>query len=122
MRRFRKMRGEGLLGCVFGLLLLVVVGYVSWKFVQVKLRISEFHDTLVEQAEFASIKRDNKIVDDVLDKADALDIPVTKENLKVHRTNTTFTLETHYQLPVILPGYTYIWKVDEVVERPTFNT
>jgi hypothetical protein len=122
MRRFRKMRGEGLMGCVFGLILLVVVGYVSWKFIAVKMRISEFHDALVEQAQFASIKHDKNIVSDVLDKAEALNIPVTKDDLKVHRTSTTFTIETHYQLPVILPGYTYIWKVDEVVERPTFNT
>ena len=41
MRRFRSQRGEGQLGCVVGLVLLLVGVFVAYKMVPIKVKAAE---------------------------------------------------------------------------------
>jgi hypothetical protein len=122
MRRRSAMRGAGNIGCLLWLIVLVAVGHVLWKVVPVKIRSSEFYDVMQEQASFGSIKSEQAIQYEVLRRAEELKIPVTKDNLKVTRSREAVTVEAHYQIPVEFFGgaYTYVWKFDPVVVRPTF--
>jgi len=116
------MRGAGNIGCLLWLIVLVAVGHVLWKVVPVKIRSSEFYDVMQEQASFGSIKSEQAIQYEVLRRAEELRIPVTKDNLKVLRSREAVTVEAHYQIPIEFFGgaYTYVWKFDPVVVRPTF--
>lgn len=122
MRRRSSARGAGNIGCLLWLIVLVAVGHVLWKVVPVKVRSSEFYDVMQEQASFGSIKSEQAIQYEVLRRAQELRIPVTKDNLKVIRSREAVTVEAHYQIPIEFFGgaYTYVWKFDPVVSRPTF--
>jgi hypothetical protein len=122
MRRGRGISGAGNLGCLMWLVVLALVGHVLWKVVPVKIRASTFYDTMQEQASFGSIKSEHQIEYEILRRAEELQIPVTKDNLKVTRTRNSVVVEAHYQIPIEFFGgaYKYVWKFDQVIERPTF--
>jgi hypothetical protein len=122
MARNRSARGAGNIGCALWLVVIVLVGHVLWKVVPVKVRTSTFYDSMQEQASFGSIKSVQAIEWEVLRRAEELRIPVTKENLKVTRARNAVTVEAHYTITIEFFGgaYKYVWKFDQVVERPTF--
>jgi hypothetical protein len=122
MRRRGPSRGAGNIGCLLWLVVVVAVGHVLWKVVPVKIRTSEFYDVMQEQASFGSIKSEQQIQYEILRRAQELQIPVTKENLKIIRARESLTVEAHYTIPIELFGgaYKYVWRFDPVVTRPTF--
>src|SRR5688572_31756120 len=122
MKRTRSVRGAGQIGCILWLVVIAIVGHVLWKVVPVKIRTSTFYDSMQEQASFGSIKSVQAIEWEVLRRAEELRIPVTKENLKVTRIRNAVIVEAHYTIEIEFFGgaYKYVWKVDPVVERPTF--
>jgi len=75
-----------------------------------------------EQASFGSIKDVKFIEFEILRKAQELQIPVTKDNLKVTRSREALTVEAHYEITIDFfnGAYKYVWKFDPVVVRPTF--
>jgi len=116
------MRGAGTIGCLIWLAVIAAVGHVLWKVVPVKIRSSTFYDTMQEQASFGSIKSEAQIQYEILRRAEELEIPVTRETVKVTRTRASVTVEAHYSIPIEFFGgaYKYVWKFNPVVTRPTF--
>ena len=72
-----------------------MVGYVLYKVVPVKIASSEFFDTMQEQAAFGSVKDPKFIEYEILKKAEELQIPVTKENLKITKARESIKVEAH---------------------------
>ena len=122
MRRTRGIRGGANIGCVIWLVILGFIGYVLYKVVPVKMASSEFYDTMQEQASFASIKDQKFIEYEILKKAEELQIPVKKENLKITKSSNAIKVEAHYVITVDFfnGAYKYVWQFDPVVERPLF--
>jgi hypothetical protein len=122
MNRSRSVRGAANVGCIVWLVILGLVGYVLWKVVPVKIATSEFYDVMQEQASFGSIKDVKFIEFEILRKAQELQIPVTKDNLKITRSREALTVEAHYEITIDFfnGAYKYVWKFDPVVIRPTF--
>lgn len=122
MRRTRAARGEAKIGCVIWLAVVVLLGYALYKIVPVKVAASRFEDFMNEEAGFGSIKTVQQIEKEILARARELQIPVTKDNLKVTRGREFLIVEAHYELVLEFFGgaYKYVWKFDPVAKRPTF--
>ena len=122
MRRTRGIRGGANIGCVIWLVILGFVGYVLYKVVPIKMASAEFYDTMQEQASFGSIKDPKFIEYEILKKAEELQIPVRKENLKITKSSNSIKVEAHYEITVDFfnGAYKYVWKFDPVVQRPLF--
>lgn len=122
MKRTRGIRGGANVGCVIWLVILGLVGYVLWKVVPVKMASSEFFDTMQEQASFGSIKDPKFIEYEILKKAEELQLPVKKENLKITKSSNAIKVEAHYEITIDFfnGAYKYVWKFDPVVQRPLF--
>lgn len=122
MKRSRSVRGSANVGCIVWLVILGFVGYVLWKVVPVKIASSEFYDVMQEQAAFGSIKDQKFIEFEILRKAGELQIPVTKDNLKITKARESITVEAHYEITIDFfnGSYKYVWKFDPVVIRPLF--
>ena len=122
MKRTRGIRGGANIGCMIWLVILGFVGYVLYKVVPVKMASSEFYDTMQEQASFGSIKDQKFIEYEILKKAEELQIPVKKDNLKITRSQNSIKVEAHYEITVDFfnGAYKYVWKFDPIVERPLF--
>jgi hypothetical protein len=122
MTRSRTVRGAANVGCIVWLVILGFVGYVLYKVVPVKIASSEFYDVMQEQAAFGSIKDPKFIEFEILRRAAELQIPVTKDNLKITRIRESITVEAHYEITIDFfnGAYKYVWKFDPVVIRPLF--
>ena len=94
---------------VFGVLAVAV--YVSAEVIPPYFANYEFQDTLDTEARMGtySTKGDEPIRDAVFKRAQDLEIPVTREQIKVQRTGmggtSTVVIETDYTVHVDLPGY-----------------
>jgi hypothetical protein len=94
---------------VFGLLGCMV--YVGAEVIPPYFANYEFQDSLETEARLGtySTKGDDVIRDAVFKRAQELEIPVTKEKIKVQRTgsagNGSVFIETEYSVHVDLPGY-----------------
>ena len=121
-RGTRAQRGKVGFGCVVWLVILGLVAYVLFKVVPVKVATSTFYDTMQEQASFGSIKSVPQIENDILRKAQALELPVGKENLVIRKARESITIEAHYEITIDFfnGAYKYVWKFDPVVSRPLF--
>ncbi len=119
-RSRRSIAGTGRFGCFVWIVIGVVVGFVVYKVAPVKMKTSQFYDAMQEQASFGSIKGDQSIQYEIFLKAQELQIPIKKEDIKVSRTSSNVTVEVHYQIPIDFPGYTYVWREDRIVTRPLF--
>jgi len=121
MRR-RAERGKTSFGCIVWVVIVALVSYFLYKVVPVKVATSTFHDVMTEQASFGSIKGVPQIEYEILRRAQELEIPVTKENLKITKVRESIKIEAHYTITIDFFGgaYKYVWKFDPVVERPLF--
>ena len=122
MKRTPGTRGAANLGCIIWLVILSLVGYVLYKVVPVKIASSEFFDTMQEQAAFGSVKDPKFIEYEILKKAEELQLPIKKENLKITKLRESIKVEVHYEITIDFFGgtYKYLWKFDPVVIRPLF--
>ena len=122
MRRTRGARGAANVGCIVWLIILGFVSYVLYKVVPVKIATSEFYDTMQEQASFGSIKDPKFIEYEILKKAEELQLPIKKDQLKITKAREAITVECHYEITIDFFGgvYKYVWKFDPVVSRPLF--
>ena len=119
MRR-RSERGDGNVGCIVWLLVLVLVVAIGWKAIPVKIRTSQLYDYMVELSKFSAQAPPDDLELRILARARELELPVTKEGVLVQRIGDRIKLEAHYAVPLEYPGYTYEWSFDHVVDRPIF--
>ena len=114
------MRGEGKIGCIFWILVLIAVGTVAAKVIPVKIESAQFYDYMEEQAKFGLQAPPQAIRRQIMQKAKDLELPVKEENLTVKRTGDEIRIHCRYEIPIEFPGYTYIYKFDEKINRPLY--
>lgn len=119
-RRTSQQRGEGQLGCIFGLIVLLAASYVAFKMIPVKIRAVELRDEITDTARAAGMYQDAQIRKNILAKAEELDLPLDKSDLIVRRGNNRIYIEATYTVPVEFPGFTYEWTFNHVAQNPIF--
>ena len=116
-----RTRGEGRIGCIFWLLVLVVFVAICWKAIPVKIQSAELYDFMEDQARGADRATAEQIKKRVLRRAKDLDLPLEAKNVTVDKTSGRIRIECVYTVPLEFPGYTYNWDFDQVVDRPVFD-
>lgn len=114
-------RGEGQLGCIIGLIILLVCVFVAYKMIPVKVKATEMKQFVVDEGKSAGLRKNAKdIRDRILHRARELDIPLEEGNLKVSRGNSRVNIDIEYTIPIEFPGYTYNWHFEHHVDNPVF--
>lgn len=119
MRRFRQ-RGEGQLGCIVGLIILIAAGWIAFKMVPVKVKAADLRRTVTDSARSAGQMKDPAIRRNILEKARVLELPVTNNDIKIQRARERIRVEVNYVVPVEFPGYVHQWSFTHVAENPIF--
>jgi len=98
----RGQRGEGRLKAILYLAFLIVAVFVAIKVVPVYVANYELKDKMSEQAKFAIVNRysPDQIKDNIFRTIQDLDIPATREDVKVEDTNHGIAISVNYQVPV----------------------
>ena len=120
MDRLHFRHGQGKLGCILWLLVLLAVVGVTAKLIPIKIRSAELYDFMEEQALFAGRTKPEEIKKRILRRAQELDLPLTKKNLSVERRAGRVRMRATYTVPVELPGYTFEWDFEHILDRPVF--
>jgi hypothetical protein len=118
----RHERGAGTIGCVLGLLVLVIVVVALVKAVPVKIAVAELKDTAVKETESASMPRhdDGYIRGQIIIKAQQVGLPFGEEQLKAWRDTAQMHVEYAFTVPINFPFYTYQWHIEEKIDRVLF--
>lgn len=118
MRPRSAHKGEGRIGCIFWLLVLIVGALIAWEVVPIKMKSVEFHDFIEDQAAVATYSRDAEAMKKrILAKASELDIPLDKDKLEVTRIGDRIRIKASYTIPAEFPGYTHYWKFEHEIDR-----
>jgi hypothetical protein len=120
MRMSRRERGEGQFGCLVGLILLGVALFVAWKMIPVKVKAAELRQTVVDEAKSAGTHNDDRIRGAILTMAREDNLPVTEQDITINRGNGEISVTVVYTIPIVFPGYTYNWHIENSVSNPIF--
>jgi hypothetical protein len=113
-------RGAGRIGAIVWLLIFVAMVLVCKEAIPVKIKSSQLEDFMIELAKFSTRESDEKLQHRILEKAEQLQLPVTKEDVSVHKVQGRIRMRATYEIPLEFPFYTYVWHFDHQVDRPIF--
>jgi hypothetical protein len=118
-------RGKAGIGTLVALLVVVSGVYLGMKFIPLRASAYQFDDTVREQVVFAGARRrkisDEEITRNLLQRADDLELPVTRRNVRITRRSTRIRIQVAYKMPIHLPfDYTYEWTFVSDHEGPSF--
>lgn len=113
-------KGEGRLGCVFGLLFLVVAIFIAYKMIPVKIQAAEMREAVQNASRSASGKSQANVRKEVYLRAQELKIPIEESDVVVERRADYIRVTVDYDRDIQFPGY--IWKkhYSFTAENPVF--
>lgn len=123
-RRFE--RGDVPVGCLVGLVVLLLAVLVAMRVVPIMVSVGEMDREIKILADRANrLEYSNeRIKEDILYKAKALDLPFTEEfgekNIRMERAGGRFKVWVDYTVEVDLVVYTYYWDKHHYENRPLF--
>ena len=118
MRRMAK--GEGKAGCVFYLLLVVVVGFVAMKVVPVQVTKMELQDYMKELAMTNPRKDGEWFRRKIHERSKTLDIPLEKKHIEVNKGARRVVMDVKYTVVLDLIVTEYPMNVDIHLDREIF--
>ena len=120
MLRNRRERGEGRLGCLVGVILLLLAALIAYKMIPVKVKAADLRDAIEDEARSAGQHSDKQIAAAILQRAQILELPVTEESIQIDRAANSIKIDVQYTVPVEFPGYTHQWKFRHRTDNPIF--
>lgn len=108
------MNGSTTVKTLISFTLLLFVGYMAYKFVPVYIAAYDFDNAIKTQAQYSgSMKSNEVIVKELLDKARELELPIEKDDIKIARSSSRLTITASYTVPVKTAFFTYTWQFRE---------
>ena len=113
MKKFRDQAGAITVGTVVAIFVVLFLIYEATKFGPTLMAQFQFQDAVMEACKFSRNKTAGAVQQEVYQKATELNIPVTREMIKVTRQPTNTRIQVTYSLEAEwLPGRPYKWEVN----------
>jgi len=107
-------RGEITVKTLLSFAFLLIVAYMSFKFVPVYVAAYDFDNAMKTQAQYSgSMKTNEVILKELITKATELELPIGKENIRIERDRSRLTIMADYTVPVKTAFFTYNWRFTE---------
>ena len=122
-RDWTRQGGAARIGTIIWLLMFVVIIIIGKEAIPVKIRSSQFEDSIIDTAKFATrgFRSTNETIQkDILNKARELEIPLEKKNCVVRKSNGRIRINAEYTITLKFPFYEYDWHFKHYVDRPVF--
>ena len=115
--------GKGNTGCFVGVVILAIAIVLVMKIMPQRIAVAEVEDFAKGLAERASLRPytdDQRIIDEIIMRAQKEHLPVTKANVKVWRNQSEVFIELKYTVPLDLIVTEYQWKIEHKINRILF--
>jgi hypothetical protein len=116
--------GKGTIRTLVSLALIALVVYAGMTFIPVRAAAFQLDDEVREQVVLAGSGRrrvgDEEIRRTILTRAQSLGLAVDTRALVIRRTASEIYIDLEYDVPVELPGYTYVWHFESHHSGPVF--
>ncbi len=118
----RNQRGEGKLGFIIALAVLIGGIYAGAQVIPVRITGYDFKDHIREEVRRAAAHgKMGKIRESILEKADELRIPIDKKKgLEIKKTKSELIVTAEYRVEVDLKVYTYVYNFKADERAPLF--
>ncbi|NJL26380.1 MAG: hypothetical protein HC897_00195 [Thermoanaerobaculia bacterium] len=120
MRRRNTQSGEGRLGCIFWIVMLVIGGMVASRVVPPKIATAELKDHMEDLAATRPRGTNEDFRNSIYKRAQELKLPVQQKEISVQKDTQRAVMDVEFTIPVDLFVYTWMWKVSLHVDRPIF--
>jgi hypothetical protein len=102
----RGQHGDGKIGAIIGLLVLIAIGYTIAKWLPVRTQKAEFGDYIERTARRMIVMEisEDQMTQDILGYAKKEGIPLTEEGLSVDNREREVVIKAHYTLDIKLIG------------------
>ena len=114
MSSHRAEKGAITVKTLFSFAFLLFTAYMAYKFIPVYIAAYDFDNAIKTQAQYSgSMKTNDVIMKELLLKARELELPITKDNIKIERSQSRLVIKADYTVPVKTPFFTYPWRFTE---------
>jgi len=115
MRRLGSQSGEGRAGCLLWVLVLLSGILVASRVIPVTIAKAELKDYIVDISQRHPRWTARRISKKLVDRAEELDLPLHKKNVKVRKTADRMVVELSFVTP--LDFYVYTWNWNHHIEE-----
>ena len=121
MRSLKDERGAISMGMIVGIFLCLFVAYEAKQFGPLLMRQFQFQDAVIEASKFSATKDAAAVQNELVYKAGELQLPISREMIKVTKTGTYTRVQIVYELSAEwLPRKPYKWTVTVDEESKIF--
>lgn len=120
MRSRNTQSGEGRLGCIFWIVLLVIGGIVASRVIPLKIATAELKDHMEDLAQTRPRGTSEEFRNSIYKRAQELKLPLQQKEISVQKDQQRAVMDVELTIPIDLFVYTYMWKVSLHVDRPIF--
>ena len=114
-------QGQGRVGFVVTLGLFLLGIFLAIKIVPARVDGYQFQEVLREEVRNAAVHHnDEKIAERIMDKAQSMDIPLERSNLKISRSQAEVVVTATYERQIDLQVTTYTYKFKGKQAAPLF--
>lgn len=117
----RNQRGEGKVGLLIAVVIVAVAAFTGIKIIPVRVSAYEFKDVIREEARYGAVRATNKEVHKrIMERAEDLDIPIKKKDLRITRNRSEITVVAKYVKEIDLKVTTYTFSFEHQEKAPLF--
>lgn len=116
----RRQSGEGQVGCIFALIILLIVVFIAFKLIPVKVKAAELRQTVIDSGKSAGFYNNARIRKNIVAKAEEEGLPVTEKDIEIRRNSGSIDIRVEYTVPVEFPGFVYQWHFVHHAANPLF--
>lgn len=116
----RGERGEGGLRLILTIAGLAALVMALWKIVPLHISGNEVKDAMDEASNFGNMKPNDKLVYEIVRRAQNAHTPLRYEDVKIERRAGYITISAKYTQTADVFGYKYTYVFDHTVEKQTF--
>lgn len=111
MRRFGLQRGEGRIGCLFWILVLMIVALIGSRVIPVKIATMQLEDHIDDLVIAHPRSPQSFFEKEIRTRAEQLDLKIPKNQIKVRRTDERIIIDIRFTVPLDFIVYQHDWNV-----------
>jgi hypothetical protein len=120
MHRIGSQKGQGRVGCLFWILVLLILALVGSRVIPVKIATMQLKDH-IDDLVIAHPRHPQSFFEkEIRTRAEQLNLKIPKDQIKVNRTDERIIIDIRFTAPLDFLAFTYDWDISIYEDRDVF--